>query len=108
MRDFVLMATVLLSLAPPTSKFSYLVCVYQVRLTDALVSSLNLKKSKDVEIAWLDARIVSRESMRAAKPALMGVNGDAEQEPEEEPESNGKGNLSPWDGWIGNHGLLFT
>ena len=40
--------------------------IYQVRLTDALVSSLVLKKGKDAELAWLDAQIVARDSTRDA------------------------------------------
>lgn len=41
--------------------------IYQVRLTDALVSQLNFQKAKDAEVAWLNAQIVVRESQLDAK-----------------------------------------
>ncbi|XP_045464332.1 probable cleavage and polyadenylation specificity factor subunit 2 [Harmonia axyridis] len=42
--------------------------IYQVRLTDALVSQLNFQKaSKETEVAWIDAQIVKRESQSDAK-----------------------------------------
>ncbi|XP_063222621.1 probable cleavage and polyadenylation specificity factor subunit 2 [Bacillus rossius redtenbacheri] len=44
--------------------------IYQVRLTDALVSSLDLKKGKEAELAWLDAQITSRETRRDARPSV--------------------------------------
>lgn len=54
---------------------------WQVRLTDALVSALELKKGKDAELAWLDAQIMVRDMSKDAKPIIMGVN-DNEQEEE--------------------------
>ncbi|XP_071453951.1 probable cleavage and polyadenylation specificity factor subunit 2 [Hetaerina americana] len=42
--------------------------IYQVRLTDALVSSLDFKKGKEAEVAWLDAQIADTESERDARP----------------------------------------
>nr|CAD7431533.1 unnamed protein product [Timema monikensis] len=44
--------------------------IYQVRLTDALVSSLELKKGKEAELAWLDAQITLRDSTKDARPVL--------------------------------------
>lgn len=41
--------------------------IYQVRLTDALVTQLNFQKAKDAEVAWLTANIVLRESQADAK-----------------------------------------
>lgn len=42
--------------------------IYQVRLTDALVSQLNFQKaSKETEVAWVDAQIVIREGQLDAK-----------------------------------------
>lgn len=48
--------------------------IYQVRLTDALVSQLEFQKGKDAEVAWIDAEIVLRESQLDAKP----LNADSE------------------------------
>lgn len=45
--------------------------IYQVRLTDALVSQLKFQKCKDVEVAWIDAQIVLRESQPDAKPQTI-------------------------------------
>lgn len=42
--------------------------IYQVRITDALVSQLNFQKGKDAEVAWLDAQIVLKEDQSDAKP----------------------------------------
>lgn len=42
--------------------------IYQVRLTDALVSQLNFQRGKDAEVAWIDAQITLRESQTDAKP----------------------------------------
>ncbi|KAK9729155.1 Zn-dependent metallo-hydrolase RNA specificity domain [Popillia japonica] len=47
--------------------------IYQVRLTDALVSQLDFQKGKDAELAWIDAQIVIRDSQVDAKPVLMGA-----------------------------------
>ncbi|KAJ8925407.1 hypothetical protein NQ315_009239 [Exocentrus adspersus] len=41
--------------------------IYQVRLTDALVSQLNFQKAKDAEVAWINAQILFRESQADAK-----------------------------------------
>ncbi|KAJ8973068.1 hypothetical protein NQ317_004405 [Molorchus minor] len=41
--------------------------IYQVRLTDALVSQLNFQKAKDAEVAWVNAQIVIRENQADAK-----------------------------------------
>jgi cleavage and polyadenylation specificity factor subunit 2 len=41
--------------------------IYQVRLTDALVSQLNFQKAKEAEVAWVNAEIVVRESQLDAK-----------------------------------------
>ncbi|CAB3385908.1 Hypothetical predicted protein [Cloeon dipterum] len=35
--------------------------IYQVKLTDALLSSLEFKKIKDAEIAWLDSKLAQKE-----------------------------------------------
>ncbi|XP_067012309.1 probable cleavage and polyadenylation specificity factor subunit 2 [Anabrus simplex] len=48
--------------------------IYQVRLTDALVSSLELKKGKEAELAWLDAQILVRDTSKDIKPADMEVD----------------------------------
>lgn len=42
--------------------------IYQVRLTDALVSQLEFQKGKDAEVAWIDAQIVMKEGQVDAKP----------------------------------------
>ena len=40
---------------------------FQVRITDALLSSLDFKRGKDAEIAWLNARITNKGKKRKAK-----------------------------------------
>ncbi|XP_047109970.1 probable cleavage and polyadenylation specificity factor subunit 2 [Schistocerca piceifrons] len=50
--------------------------IYQVRLTDALVSSLQLKRGKDAELAWIDAHITTREASKDVKP----VDADTEKD----------------------------
>ncbi|XP_059486908.1 probable cleavage and polyadenylation specificity factor subunit 2 [Neocloeon triangulifer] len=35
--------------------------IYQVKLTDALLSSMDFKKIKDAEVAWLDSKIAQKE-----------------------------------------------
>jgi cleavage and polyadenylation specificity factor subunit 2 len=45
-----------------------------VRLTDALVSALELKKGKEAELAWLDAQIMVRDTSKDAKPIIVGVD----------------------------------
>nr|XP_018914860.1 PREDICTED: probable cleavage and polyadenylation specificity factor subunit 2 isoform X2 [Bemisia tabaci] len=37
--------------------------IYQIRLTDALVSSLEFQKGKDAELSWIDARVTERENL---------------------------------------------
>ncbi|KDR21766.1 probable cleavage and polyadenylation specificity factor subunit 2 isoform X2 [Zootermopsis nevadensis] len=54
--------------------------IYQVRLTDALVSALELKKGKEAELAWLDAQIMVRDMSKDAKPVIMGVDDDGKDE----------------------------
>lgn len=56
--------------------FNHKYCFSQVRLTDALVSSLEFSKSKDAELAWLDAMMVTR-NKSVAKPITenMETNG---------------------------------
>ncbi|KAG5882199.1 hypothetical protein JTB14_021850 [Gonioctena quinquepunctata] len=41
--------------------------IYQVRLTDALVSQLAFQKAREAEVAWLSAQIVIRETQADAK-----------------------------------------
>lgn len=41
--------------------------IYQVRLTDALVSQLDFQKAKDAEVAYINAQILIRESQADAK-----------------------------------------
>ncbi|XP_034238618.1 probable cleavage and polyadenylation specificity factor subunit 2 [Thrips palmi] len=53
--------------------------IYQVRLTDALVTSLDFKRGKDAELAWLDAQIVSRDVTRDAVRSSMDVDDDEEK-----------------------------
>ncbi|CAG9860487.1 unnamed protein product [Phyllotreta striolata] len=55
--------------------------IYQVRLTDALVSQLSFQKAKEAEVAWLGAHIVLRESQADAK--RMNLDNE-EMEVEEE------------------------
>lgn len=54
--------------------------IYQVRLTDALVSSLQLKRGKDAELAWIDAHITTREASKDVKP----VDADGEKDEKDE------------------------
>lgn len=53
-------------------------CFSQVRLTDALVSSLEFSKSKDAELAWLDAMMVTR-NKSVAKPITENMETDGIQ-----------------------------
>lgn len=41
--------------------------IYQVRLTDALVSQLHFQKGKESELAWVDAQVTFREAQHDAK-----------------------------------------
>jgi cleavage and polyadenylation specificity factor subunit 2 len=54
--------------------------IYQVRLTDALVSALELKKGKDAELAWLDAQIMVRDMSKDAKPVILSVHDNEKEE----------------------------
>ncbi|XP_018322472.1 probable cleavage and polyadenylation specificity factor subunit 2 [Agrilus planipennis] len=73
--------------------------IYQVRLTDALVSQLRFQKGKDAEVAWVDAQVVVREGQTDAKRM------SADDEPMEVDEDETKiltleplsGNASPHD-----------
>ncbi|XP_044264414.1 probable cleavage and polyadenylation specificity factor subunit 2 [Tribolium madens] len=56
--------------------------IYQVRLTDALVSQLNFQKAKDAEVAWVNAQIVVRESQLDAK--RMNVDNEPMEVDEDE------------------------
>ncbi|KAF2897395.1 hypothetical protein ILUMI_08780 [Ignelater luminosus] len=58
--------------------------IYQVRLTDALVSQLNFQKGKDAEVAWVDAHVTIRESQLDARPL------NADNEPMEVDEEEAK------------------
>lgn len=49
-----------------------------MRLTDALVSSLEFSKSKDAELAWLDAMMVTR-NKSVAKPVTENMETDGIQ-----------------------------
>ncbi|XP_069688584.1 probable cleavage and polyadenylation specificity factor subunit 2 isoform X2 [Periplaneta americana] len=62
--------------------------IYQVRLTDALVSSLELKKGKEAELAWLDAQIVVRDMTKDAKPITMMEKDEDKEEEQEEDEKD--------------------
>lgn len=52
----------------------YVIFFLKVRLTDALVSSLELKKGKEAELSWLDAHITLRDQTKDAKPSEMDVD----------------------------------
>lgn len=54
----------------------------QVRLTDALVSSLEFKKGKDAELAWLDSQIVVRNKGSDVKPLMMETDQPEQQQQE--------------------------
>lgn len=56
--------------------------IYQVRLTDALVSSLDLKKGKDAELAWVDAQIFVRDASKDVRPIESEMDVDEEQKPQ--------------------------
>lgn len=56
--------------------------IYQVRLTDALVSQLNFQKARDAEVAWINAQIVIREGQMDAK--RMNVDNEPMEVDEEE------------------------
>lgn len=57
--------------------------IYQVRLTDALLSSLDFKMGKDAEVAWLNGRISTKNKKRRAKIEDKNKN-DSEESPEDE------------------------
>lgn len=46
---------------------NYEIFIFQVRLTDSLVSQLYFQKGKDAEVAWIDGQIVLRENQTDAK-----------------------------------------
>lgn len=48
-------------------------------MTDALVSSLEFKRGKDAELAWLDAQIVTRDVTRDAVRSSMDVDDEEEK-----------------------------
>lgn len=50
--------------------------IYQVRLTEALVSQLIFQKGKDAEIAWMDSKVVVRKKQISAIPNDMDVDQD--------------------------------
>ncbi|CAH0550597.1 unnamed protein product [Brassicogethes aeneus] len=68
--------------------------IYQVRLTDALVSQLNFQKAKDAEVAWINAQIVLRESQLDAKRMTI------DNEPMEEEDDFNVLTLEPYPGEI--------
>lgn len=49
--------------------------IYQVRLTEALISQLEFQKGKDAEVAWVDAQIVIRNKQFSAQGAEDDVSG---------------------------------
>ncbi|XP_073989690.1 probable cleavage and polyadenylation specificity factor subunit 2 [Rhodnius prolixus] len=55
--------------------------IYQIRLTDALASSLNMQQggdnNSDLELAWVDA--ITAQSSRSCKPQLKNKNQETEQ-----------------------------
>lgn len=58
--------------------------IYQVRLTEALISQLFFQKGKDAEIAWMDSEVVVRKKQIAA----IGSAADMEVDHEEPTEGN--------------------
>lgn len=52
--------------------------IYQVRLTEALLSQLEFKKGKDAEIAWIDGQIKIRNKMIEGNP-LNAMDTDNDQ-----------------------------
>ncbi|RZF43077.1 hypothetical protein LSTR_LSTR001255 [Laodelphax striatellus] len=58
--------------------------IYQVRLTDALISSLEFQKGKNSELAWLDAQIAVRSKGIDAQPTPMETDQENENTTEEE------------------------
>lgn len=53
--------------------------IYQVRLTEALISQLFFQKGKDAEIAWMDSEVVVRKKQIAAigsTPSDMEVDNE--------------------------------
>ncbi|KFB52768.1 hypothetical protein ZHAS_00021031 [Anopheles sinensis] len=57
--------------------------IYQVRLTEALVSQLEFQKGKDAEVAWVDAQIVIRNKRidTVAGKDTAGAGGDTTTNP---------------------------
>ncbi|KAF8385948.1 cpsf-2 [Pristionchus pacificus] len=62
--------------------------IFQVALSDALLSSLSFQKVKDAELVWLDAKLLKR-------VAEDGTRDEEEDEPEEEPEEMEADEQSP-------------
>lgn len=49
--------------------------IYQVRLTEALISQLSFQKAKDSEVAWIDASVILRRKQLDAKMDDVGLDG---------------------------------
>lgn len=58
--------------------------IYQIRLTEALISQLIFQKGKDAEIAWIDSKVVVRNKQIAA----VGSASEMEVDQEEPTEGN--------------------
>ncbi|KAK6644493.1 hypothetical protein RUM43_000760 [Polyplax serrata] len=52
--------------------------IYQIRLTDQLISSLNFQRGKDAEVAWLDAQVLTKNRSADAKPSEEEMEIDEE------------------------------
>lgn len=64
--------------------------IYQITLTEALVSQLHFQKGKDAEVTWVDGEIVMRNQQIEAAP----VAGNQDTDMEVEPSENEKGRTS--------------
>lgn len=53
--------------------------IYQVRLTEALISQLIFQKGKDAEIAWMDSAVVVRKKQIAAIGSAADMEVDQEE-----------------------------
>lgn len=53
--------------------------IYQVRLTEALISQLFFQKGKDAEIAWMDSGVVVRKKQIPAIGAASDMEVDQEE-----------------------------
>lgn len=56
--------------------------IYQIRLTDALVSSLNLQKGRGAELAWVDSVASVRTKSKDTQQTEMDVDTNDEKSPE--------------------------